>query len=218
MQCIILTGAQETRLDYGNIFRMCTFPIEIWCSFLWLSLVMKMFWKIIDTYISHTDSGCFWTLGGIDANTSAATSWSHRRAPVLHLWRFPVRASGPTRLQTQGEHSLAMLPNLCSAAAYYKQEPPTPTPTPGCQCTIINTHFFNVPFLGDFHIFSSSAYFIAVFDTIWYKKLSLDSEEVWGIRRGPGLLCAWLKVQSSPCLQWGQKCLYFIPQRNSEWE
>lgn len=93
-----------------------------------------------------------------------------------------------------------------------------PTPTPGCQCTIINTHFFNVPFLGDFHIFSSSAYFIAVFDTIWYKKLSLDSEEVWGIRRGPGLLCAWLKVQSPLCLRWGQKCLYFIPQRNSEWE
>lgn len=46
-----LSVLRKHELWQYNIFRMYNFPVEVLCSFVRLSLVITMFWKVMDKYI-----------------------------------------------------------------------------------------------------------------------------------------------------------------------
>lgn len=106
-----------------NIFWMYNFPIEIPCSLHWLSLVTRAFWKITDKS-SHRDSSCCWSVGGLDASTSAITLWSHHLARVCFFDSFlpghlSCRVTDLCRAQ-----DLVTLPKLCSIVKLGTQQLP----------------------------------------------------------------------------------------------
>lgn len=155
---------------------MYGFPIDTFTH--WLSLVIRMFWKIIDGYISYRDSSCCWTCGWISANKSAITVLSHHLAPVSSL-AVSQQDTCPYWVQTRGECRLRLYckPLLC------------------CSSVVRSTSYQCITVAHIFLVCSSSKPSIVFGRHILHTKLSLNSEEIW--RVGLALSCAWWKVQSS---------------------
>lgn len=134
------------------------------CSFLWLSLEIKMFWKVMDKDISHRNPSLCWTTGEgwlISANPSAVTVCSQYLDPVVNVFLtlslvLPVRTPVPTEWHPAWN---AESPSLCWAAVGVDSPAHRP-----------NT-FSMAHSLGSF---SSCFQFLEViyccFDTCWYEE------------------------------------------------
>lgn len=103
MCCIYQYPENVNWLWQYNIFWMYNFPIEILCSFHWLSLAIRMFWKVIDVFHKGIQIAVE-PVDDISAYKCAITLWSYHLAHVFVFGSFLSGHLYPTGLQTCGKH------------------------------------------------------------------------------------------------------------------